>query len=80
MRCALHARGAPDHRTHPVVSRGVERAVPWIVLPRMGLVPHGAAIALIFVAMDTCNWFVHLANHRCACSGVSTSCTIRKRT
>lgn len=42
----------------------VERAVPWIVLPRMGLVPRGAAIALIFVAMDACNWFVHLANHR----------------
>jgi sterol desaturase/sphingolipid hydroxylase (fatty acid hydroxylase superfamily) len=30
----------------------------------MGLVPHGAAIAVIFVAMDACNWFVHLANHR----------------
>jgi len=42
----------------------VERALPWIVLPRMGLVPHAAAIALIFVAMDACNWSVHLANHR----------------
>jgi sterol desaturase/sphingolipid hydroxylase (fatty acid hydroxylase superfamily) len=42
----------------------VERAAPWIVLPRMGVVPHVAAIAAIFVAMDACNWFVHLANHR----------------
>src|SRR5882762_8134501 len=39
-------------------------SLPWIVLPRMGAVPRGAAIAVIFVAMDGCNWFVHLANHR----------------
>jgi sterol desaturase/sphingolipid hydroxylase (fatty acid hydroxylase superfamily) len=44
---------------------GIARAVaPWIVLPRMGIVPRFAAIALVFVAMDACNWFVHLANHR----------------
>jgi sterol desaturase/sphingolipid hydroxylase (fatty acid hydroxylase superfamily) len=42
----------------------VRRALPWIVLPRMGLVPHTAVIAVIFVAMDACNWSVHLANHR----------------
>ncbi|HWD55853.1 MAG TPA: sterol desaturase family protein [Acidimicrobiales bacterium] len=42
----------------------VKRAVPWIVLPRMAPVPHVAAIAVIFVAMDACNWSVHLANHR----------------
>jgi sterol desaturase/sphingolipid hydroxylase (fatty acid hydroxylase superfamily) len=39
-------------------------ALPWIVLPRMGLFPRWAAIAAIVVAMDGCNWFVHLANHR----------------
>jgi sterol desaturase/sphingolipid hydroxylase (fatty acid hydroxylase superfamily) len=39
-------------------------AFPWIVLPRMGLLPRWAAIAAILVAMDGCNWFVHLANHR----------------
>jgi sterol desaturase/sphingolipid hydroxylase (fatty acid hydroxylase superfamily) len=39
-------------------------ALPWVVLPRTGLVPRWAAIAAIFVAMDGCNWFVHLANHR----------------
>lgn len=39
-------------------------SVPWIVLPRMGLVPRWAAITVIFVAMDACNWMVHLANHR----------------
>lgn len=43
------------------VARG---AFPWIVLPRMGLLPRWAAIAAIFVAMDGCNWFAHLANHR----------------
>jgi sterol desaturase/sphingolipid hydroxylase (fatty acid hydroxylase superfamily) len=42
----------------------VRRDLPWIVLPRMGLVPRGVAIAGIFVAMDACNWAVHLANHR----------------
>jgi sterol desaturase/sphingolipid hydroxylase (fatty acid hydroxylase superfamily) len=30
----------------------------------MGIVPRGVVIACIFVAMDGCNWFVHLANHR----------------
>jgi sterol desaturase/sphingolipid hydroxylase (fatty acid hydroxylase superfamily) len=39
-------------------------AFPWIVLPRMGVLPRWAAIAAILVAMDGCNWFVHLANHR----------------
>jgi sterol desaturase/sphingolipid hydroxylase (fatty acid hydroxylase superfamily) len=40
------------------------RAFPWIVLPRVGMVPHWGAVAVIFVAMDGCNWFAHLANHR----------------
>ena len=35
---------------------------PWIVLPRSGA-PRWAVTALIFVAMDACNWFAHLANH-----------------
>ena len=39
-------------------------ALPWIVLPETGLVPRSASIAMIFVAMDACNWMVHLANHR----------------
>jgi sterol desaturase/sphingolipid hydroxylase (fatty acid hydroxylase superfamily) len=42
----------------------VNRAVPWLVLPKVGIVPRWAAVAVIFVAMDGCNWFVHLANHR----------------
>jgi sterol desaturase/sphingolipid hydroxylase (fatty acid hydroxylase superfamily) len=42
----------------------VRRVAPWVVLPRFGLVPRWGAITLIFVAMDGCNWFVHLANHR----------------
>ena len=40
------------------------RTLPWIVLPRTATVPRWAATALIFVAMDGCNWFAHLANHR----------------
>jgi len=40
------------------------RIFPWIVLPRMAVVPRWAIIAAIFVGMDFCNWLVHLANHR----------------
>jgi sterol desaturase/sphingolipid hydroxylase (fatty acid hydroxylase superfamily) len=40
------------------------KAFPWIVLPRIGMVPRWGAIAVVFVAMDGCNWFAHLANHR----------------
>ena len=40
------------------------QSLPWIVLPRTGAVPRWAATAVIFVAMDGCNWFAHLANHR----------------
>ncbi len=42
----------------------VRGLLPWIVLPRMGTLPRWIAIALILVAMDGCNWFVHRANHR----------------
>lgn len=45
-------------------SEVARRTLPWIVLPRVGIVPHWAVITLIFVAMDGCNWFAHLANHR----------------
>ena len=37
--------------------------LPWIVLPRSGAVPRWAVTAVIFVAMDGCNWLAHLANH-----------------
>jgi sterol desaturase/sphingolipid hydroxylase (fatty acid hydroxylase superfamily) len=42
----------------------VRRVAPWVVLPRIGVVPRWGAILLILVAMDACNWLVHLANHR----------------
>jgi sterol desaturase/sphingolipid hydroxylase (fatty acid hydroxylase superfamily) len=42
----------------------VRSAMPWIVLPRIGMVPRWGAIAVLVVAVDGCNWFVHLANHR----------------
>jgi sterol desaturase/sphingolipid hydroxylase (fatty acid hydroxylase superfamily) len=45
-------------------SEVARKSVPWIVLPRIGVVPRWGMIALIFVAMDGCNWFAHLANHR----------------
>jgi sterol desaturase/sphingolipid hydroxylase (fatty acid hydroxylase superfamily) len=41
-----------------------QKSLPWIVLPRIGTVPRWGAIAVIVVAMDGCNWFAHLANHR----------------
>ena len=40
------------------------RFAPWMVLPRLGIVPRVLAVATLVVAMDGCNWFVHLANHR----------------
>ncbi|HEX9504994.1 MAG TPA: sterol desaturase family protein, partial [Acidimicrobiia bacterium] len=42
----------------------VRAAAPWIVLPRMGMLPRWGAIAVLLVAFDACNWFVHLAVHR----------------
>jgi sterol desaturase/sphingolipid hydroxylase (fatty acid hydroxylase superfamily) len=45
-------------------SEVVNRSLPWLVLARIGTVPGWGAIALILVAMDGCNWFAHLANHR----------------
>jgi sterol desaturase/sphingolipid hydroxylase (fatty acid hydroxylase superfamily) len=42
----------------------VRRMAPWVVLPKFGVIPHWVPIILILVAMDACNWFVHLANHR----------------
>jgi len=40
------------------------RSLPWIVVPKMGVVPHWGVIAVIFIAMDGCNWLAHFANHR----------------
>jgi sterol desaturase/sphingolipid hydroxylase (fatty acid hydroxylase superfamily) len=42
----------------------VREIAPWIVLPRIGVLPRAGAIALIVLAMDGCNWAVHLALHR----------------
>ncbi len=42
----------------------VRQGLPWIVLPKIGTIPQWGAIAVIVVAMDGLNWFVHLANHR----------------
>jgi sterol desaturase/sphingolipid hydroxylase (fatty acid hydroxylase superfamily) len=42
----------------------VQRSLPWLVVPRVEVLPRWLAIAAIFVAMDGCNWLVHLANHR----------------
>jgi sterol desaturase/sphingolipid hydroxylase (fatty acid hydroxylase superfamily) len=38
--------------------------LPWLVVPQVGYLPRWTVIALIFVAMDACNWLAHLANHR----------------
>jgi sterol desaturase/sphingolipid hydroxylase (fatty acid hydroxylase superfamily) len=42
----------------------LRRVAPWVVVPRSGVIPSWAVIVAIVVAMDGCNWFVHLANHR----------------
>jgi sterol desaturase/sphingolipid hydroxylase (fatty acid hydroxylase superfamily) len=42
----------------------VRHSAPWLILPKIGTVPRWGAIALIVVAMDGCNWFAHMANHR----------------
>ena len=42
----------------------VRRVMPWVILPRIGTLPRWGAILAILVAMDGCNWLVHLANHR----------------
>ncbi len=39
-------------------------SLPWIVLPKIGMLPRWGVIAAIAVAMDFCNWSVHRANHR----------------
>jgi sterol desaturase/sphingolipid hydroxylase (fatty acid hydroxylase superfamily) len=40
------------------------RVAPWVILPRLGVVPRWAVVLVILVAMDFLNWLVHLANHR----------------
>ena len=42
----------------------VRRGMPWIVLPKIGVLPRWGAIVAILVVMDGCNWAAHLANHR----------------
>ncbi len=42
----------------------VRQDLPWLVVPQVGYLPRWPVIALIFVAMDGCNWLAHLANHR----------------
>ena len=37
---------------------------PWIVLPHTDVMPRWLVVVVIVVAMDACNWLVHLANHR----------------
>lgn len=42
----------------------VREVMPWMILPRIGMVPRWAAVIVLFVLVDACNWLVHLANHR----------------
>ena len=42
----------------------VRARMPWLTFPRFAALPHYLVIAIIFVAMDGCNWAAHLANHR----------------
>jgi sterol desaturase/sphingolipid hydroxylase (fatty acid hydroxylase superfamily) len=40
------------------------KSLPWVILPHYEFLPRWLAIAIIFVAMDACNWTAHLANHK----------------
>jgi sterol desaturase/sphingolipid hydroxylase (fatty acid hydroxylase superfamily) len=40
------------------------KSLPWIIMPHVAAAPRWCVIAVIFVAMDFCNWFAHFANHR----------------
>jgi sterol desaturase/sphingolipid hydroxylase (fatty acid hydroxylase superfamily) len=42
----------------------VRARLPWLTFPRFAVLPHYMVIAIIFIAMDGCNWAAHLANHR----------------
>jgi sterol desaturase/sphingolipid hydroxylase (fatty acid hydroxylase superfamily) len=42
----------------------LRHVVPWIVLPRLSVLPPWAAIGVGIVAMDGCNWLAHWSNHR----------------
>jgi len=42
----------------------LRRVAPWLVLPQTEVVPRWLIVIVILVAMDGCNWGVHLANHR----------------
>ena len=42
----------------------VRRGLPWIQLSHLHLLPRVGAVVAVFIAMDWCNWLVHLANHR----------------
>jgi sterol desaturase/sphingolipid hydroxylase (fatty acid hydroxylase superfamily) len=48
----------------PTFARGYRHDLLFTVVNALLVVPRWAAIALIVVAMDFCNWAVHLANHR----------------
>ena len=45
-------------------AEAARRSIPWIVVPRIGLLPRWLVIGMILVAMDGCNWLAHFANHR----------------
>ena len=45
-------------------SEVVRSRMAWLTFPRLSVIPHAMMIAVIFVALDGCNWAVHLANHR----------------
>ncbi len=42
----------------------VRNRLPWLTFPKIAVLPHVLAVALIFVLMDGCNWAAHFANHR----------------
>ena len=64
-RVQRHARRPARDRAHPLLL-GCGPALAAVARPARGSgpCPAGGRSPLIFVAMDGCNWFAHLANHR----------------
>jgi sterol desaturase/sphingolipid hydroxylase (fatty acid hydroxylase superfamily) len=42
----------------------IQRVAPWLVLPRLALLPTWAFVVLEVVVLDAANWLAHLALHR----------------
>lgn len=45
-------------------STALLHVAPWVVLPKLGVLPRVAVVGIVLVAIDCLDWVAHLANHR----------------